>query len=292
MGIEVSIVAGADRSTSSVQVSGSVQHVITEKEKVTFGVVDASLKEAVAKYFGKKPNDVYLHSPTPWGDLYKTYGWSQVQTYLTAEKAEITSITSEPTIIAKKTLVNNSSKQATFDASISDQVSNTVESYWSSTDSIEVSQTVTYKVTLKEVFEVGGQTSFSYGHTWGKGGSESKTTTVGSTSGVTVTLDPGEAVEARLTATRGVMKVRITYKAYLIGQCAVNYNPTYKGHHFWALGIGNIMSAAGLQKERTFIEDIEVGYYTNDKVEIVDKKGELKQVVFLADQPGGEMQSA
>src|SRR5947207_10532693 len=74
-GITVSIVAGADAAHSSVNATGSVQHVITDKEVTTFGIQDSPLKNAVGKYFGKNPNDAYLHSPTPWNDLYKTYGW-------------------------------------------------------------------------------------------------------------------------------------------------------------------------------------------------------------------------
>lgn len=61
MGISISIVAGVDQAHSSVQASGSVQHVITDKERATFGITDGDLKNAVGKYFGKNPNDAYLH---------------------------------------------------------------------------------------------------------------------------------------------------------------------------------------------------------------------------------------
>jgi hypothetical protein len=256
-GITVSIVAGTDAAHSSVNATGSVQHIITDKEVGSFGIQDGALKNAIGKYFGKNPNDAYLHSPTPWNDLYKTYGWAEVQTVLVVQSAQLTGITSEPVVVATKSFTNQSSKKATFDASISDQVSNTTESNWSSTNSIEVGQKITYNVGFLGTGG-GGETSMTYNHTWGQGGSESKSVTVGSSSGVSVELDPGESIEAQLTASRGVMKVRITYKAYLTGNTAINYNPTFKDHHFWALDIGGVMQAGGINNSIQFTEDIEV----------------------------------
>jgi hypothetical protein len=276
MGIEISIRAGVDQATSSVSASGSVQHVITDTEKKTFGLQDADLKNAIAKYHGKKPNDAYLHSETPWGDLYKKYNWPQVQTVLVVDSATITGITSEPTIISTKTFTNDSTVTATFNAGISDQVSDTTESTWSETNTISVEQSFSYNVAFLGAGG-GGETSMSYSHEWGQGGSQTKSVTVGSDAGVSVSLKPGESVDAQLTASRGVMKVRIVYKAYLVGDIAANYNPTYKGHHFWALDIGSVMGAAGLQKTRQFTEDIEVGYYSNSKIVLTDTAGQVKE---------------
>ena len=39
--------------------------MITDEERTTFQLSDKQLKEDVEKYFGKKPDDAYLHSPTP-----------------------------------------------------------------------------------------------------------------------------------------------------------------------------------------------------------------------------------
>jgi hypothetical protein len=287
MGIEISIKAGADAATSSVSASGSVQHIITDKERKTFDIEDAGLKSAVEKYFGKKPNDAYLHSPTPWDDLYKTYGWSEVQTILDVKSAKITEITSEPVIVATKKFVNNSSKKATFDASISDQVTNTTESNWSQTDTIDVGQKITYDVSFLGAGG-GGETSMSYSHSWGQGGSESKSITVGSSSGVSVELEPGESIEAVLSASRGVMKVRIVYMAHLTGSTAVNYNPTYKDHHFWSLPITGVMSAASLSTNREFTEDIEICYYSDAKIELRNPQGQLKATFLVANKPAVE----
>ena len=78
------------------------------------------------------------------------------------------------------------------------------------------------------------------------------------------------------------MKVRITYRAQLIGTTAINYNPTFKDHHFWALDIGGVMQASGLNNSIQFTEDIEVGYFSNAKIELRDPKGVLRSALLAA----------
>lgn len=285
MGLEVSIVAGKDAASSSVKVTGSEQHVISDTEVVTFGVGDSALKNAVDKYFGKAPNDAFLHSPTPWNDLYKTYGWPQVQTVLDVQSATITGISVNPSVIASKTLTNDSKVPATFHADISQSVTNTATSSWSSTSTLSFSQSITYKVGLEGLGEVGGSTTFGFSQAFGQGGSNSQSTTVGSSTGVSVQLDPGQSVIADLTATKGTMNIRVVYNAHLTGDTAINYNPTYKGHHFWALGIGGVMSAGGIGNSHTITEDIEVGYYADSKVVLRDaSSNQVIQELSLADK--------
>lgn len=281
MGIEIQINAGADVATSSVSAKGRLWHVVTAKEQKSFGLGDYEvLRNAVAKSFGAYPNDAFLHGPTnsDWPTLYEDYGWPEVNTVLWVESAVITGITTEPVTVANKTFTNNSTRKATFNASISDQVENTVESNWSETDSIEVAQKITYECSFLGDGG-GGETSISYSHSWGTGGSESKTVTVGSTSEVSVELDPHESVEAVLTANRGVMKIRLVYHAVLSGAIALNYNPRYQGHHFYQTNVDTVMRTSGIPNSLTFTEDIEVGYYSSSKIELKDPQGNLKGVV-------------
>lgn len=285
MGIDISIVAGLDKSTSSVSASGSVQHVITKDEQLTFRLMDKQLKEAVKAYFGKSPNDAYLHSPTPWGDLYKTYYWEQVQTVLVVQSAEVVSITSQPVVIKTQEFENNSNNEGTFNVSISETVNNTATSSWNTGGALTIGQKFTYGVSFGA--DVKGETSIQYSQSWGVGGQQSESITVGSTSGVSVKLDPGESVIAELSASRGAMKVRLQYKAYLIGATAINYNPKYKEHHFWGLPIGHVMSAADISNSVVSSEDIDICYYSNSKVVLKDKQtGAVKASRSMSDMPG------
>ncbi|RKZ83119.1 MAG: follicular epithelium yolk protein subunit [Candidatus Parabeggiatoa sp. nov. 1] len=274
-GITVSLVAGQDASSSSVTATGSVQHIITDAERTTFGIGDNQLKEAVKAYFGKRPNDAYLHSPTPWNDLYRTYSWPQVQMVLVVQSAEILSITSEPVIVKTQEFVNDSSQTGEFNVNISDTVSNTVSSNWSTGGTLTVGQKFQYGVSFLGS-GAKGETSLSYSQSWGIGGQKSQTITVGSTSGVAVSLKPCESLTAELSASRGVMRVRLRYNAYLIGNTAVNYNPRYKNHHFWSLGISGVMRKAGIPNSVQSTEDIEIGYYSNSTIKLKDKAPECK----------------
>lgn len=115
----------------------------------------------------------------------------------------------------------------------------------------------------------------SYSHTWGESKTESTSVTVGSTQGVSVPLDPGQSVDVQLTASRGVMKVRIVYDAYLTGDLAVNYSDTYKGHHFYALDCASVLARSGMPTSKQITEDIEIGYFSNAKVELLSPAGGL-----------------
>lgn len=294
MSFSIRIVAGHDKKVSHVVATGSEQCIITDEDKGAFRLGDKHLKEAVRAYFGKKPNDAYLHSPTPWGDLYKKQGWEQVKMVMEAKHAEILEVDSEPVILSKKELKNDSSEKATFDASISDSVTNTVSSSWSTGGNLTIGNRISYGVSLDvKPWGVGGgahaenELSISYSQSWGIGGQTSKETTMGSSSGVSVTLDPGETVLAVLSASRGVMKVRVEYTAHLIGQTAVNYNPKYKGHHFYALPIVRVMRSAGISNSISSSEIIEINYYSDGKVELRDKEtNKLKATHSMHDIPG------
>lgn len=267
MAINVSIIAGSTKETSSVKVSGSIVHIINDNEKNIFGISDSALKEAVASYFGKAPNDAYLHSPTPWGDLYKTYGWPQVKAHLEVISSEVLGLTSEPVGLATRKFTNDGHSPATFSADLSDTVTESTETNWSETHGLEVGQTISYGVEFSGV-NIGGETSMSYSSEFGKGGSESKEVSVSTTSGVSFELNPGQSASVNLSASRGTLKVQVVYQVTLTGDTAVNYNPTYKGHHFFALPINSVMSSAGIQTTYQITETIEVGYYANGEITV------------------------
>ena len=132
MGINISIVAGQNESASSVNATGTEQHVITDVERTTFSLSDQQLKDAVNAYFGKSPNSAHLRSPTSGPDPYKSYSWLQVHTVVVVDSWEILGITSEPVIVKTQEFVNNTSKtQPTFDVSISESDSRRSGDAWS-----------------------------------------------------------------------------------------------------------------------------------------------------------------
>lgn len=69
-----------DITKSTATCSGSAHHAITPREQNAFGLDSDTVKNGVKKTMGKRPDDIYLTSPTPWNDLFKTYKWTQVTT--------------------------------------------------------------------------------------------------------------------------------------------------------------------------------------------------------------------
>lgn len=292
-GLNIEITAASKREDSSIKVTGTVLHVITDKEVTKFGLNEDKLKSAVEKYADKYPSDVYLHGPTPWGDMYKRYGWEEVKTVLTVVRSEIIEVSTKDVTLDTKDWSNNrtkSKKSGTYNSTLTQQVQNTTETNWSNTNAIEVSQSFKYSVTF---LGTGGEgtTSMSYSHNWGQGGRESKAVTITASTGVSTVLDPGESVKADLMASRGVMKVRIVYHANLKGSVAINFNKKHEGHHFWGYDVSEVMKAANINNSLEFTEDIELTFFSNGRVDLKDIDQPTKGGLEDEDQNKGKSKS-
>lgn len=272
MPISIAINAGADESSSSVVATGSIQHIITPTEVAAFGIEDGPLKGAIGAYLGRVPDDAFLCSPTPWGDLYSSYGWPQVQTLMTVQSATVQEVTSSPTIIASQVFHNPSSKPALCNCAVNQEVSVTAESSWSDTTTIEVGQSISYGISFLGS-GAQGETSFSFSQASEIGGSESEIVTLGTNAGVEVLLDPGQSVTAELSASKGTLKVLVTYQLSLSGWTASNYSDRYRDHHFWGIEVNGVMSAGNIPTTITLTETIEVGFYANSSITVVDSAG-------------------
>jgi len=267
----VHITAGKEQSSCFVGASGIDKHVITDAERETFQLgTDAQLKKAVENYKGAYPDDAYLHSPTPWGDLYEKFDWEQTKVTLEPTASQILSVSTQPVQVRQQTFVNDSSVTGIFDCSISQEVTTTSASSWSTGGTFEASQSIDYHVGFLGTGG-GGESSMSYSQEWGKGGETSSSITIGSESGVTVELKPDQAVVATLYASKGVMKVRVKYAGYLLdGRCAVNYANTFEGHHFYGLHILNILTSNSMEFAYECDEDITIDYYSDGVVRLSD----------------------
>ncbi|MBB1585191.1 follicular epithelium yolk protein subunit, partial [Serratia sp. OS31] len=111
MSIQIDIIATNDPKISGVIASGSIQEIIPDSEISTFKISSSNLESAVEKYLGQAPTDTYIKSPTPWNDLYNTYGWPQVKRVLVPVKTEVLSLNSIPIIVKTQKFTNNTEKK-------------------------------------------------------------------------------------------------------------------------------------------------------------------------------------
>ncbi|XP_023950848.2 spherulin-2A-like [Bicyclus anynana] len=133
---------------------------------------------AVRNHYGPIPRNVYLKSPTPWGDLYKEYNWEQVSMLLKVKSAKINESSIKSVLILAQNFDNPSNKTIKVNAGITQSVENTVTTSWSSTKEVTVAQEIEYDLNI--IFaKLSGTTSFSYTSSWGKSEEKSETITIG-----------------------------------------------------------------------------------------------------------------
>ena len=285
LGFQISIIAGKDEQSSSVTASGQTMNVVTDEERSTFKLNDPELIEALIAGNGREPTGAWLRDPTPdQGAIYEKYDWPQTKTIMNVLSAEIVGVTSEPVILKTQEFVNRSSKDVTYNVSISESVTDTFSSEWSKEGTLTVGQSISYEVGFLGTGS-GGETSFEYSQSWGESSSHSKEVTIGSESGVEVTLAPGEQVTVELAASRGVMNVRVRYTARLSGNTSVYYNPQYKGHNYYSFATPVVMSNTDISNTVVSTEDIQIDYFSNGRITVVDGISKKVKESFNVESP-------
>lgn len=251
-------------SDSSINFRGFDSSIISDDERVTFGLTDEVLKTAAEKYSGGRPQDVFLHSPTPWGDLYKTYGWREIRRILKPVKATILDIQREDVVVSIKELDNNSSFSVKFDATDTSEVENLIKNKWHTAGVLSITEPISYKVN--------GAADFSYTSPWGIDNAEVKKLLIGAKSDVELSLEPGQIVTASLTAKEVTMTVQVDYTANLSGHVACNYPRKYKGHHFWRYEVNGLMGAGSLIRTVNCSDVINLKFYADPNIVVMNKK--------------------
>lgn len=261
MGISIKIEEIKD-TKFKIKTSGRFSNIITDTDRNKFGLSDNNLKEAVKCHKGQRPSDVYLRSPTPWGDMYSTYHLDQTEKITVVKKTKVIDVTSRPVIIKRQTFENkNPSVSATFNTSIEEELSNSVSSSWTNDHNVSISQSIGY-----DIKALRGETSLSYSRGWGSTETKSKSVTLKSGSSSEMTLNPGQSATVELTANRKIAKIEITYECYLEGDVGINYHERYKGFHFHFEPIEDILDAGGIENSIIVKEVMELELYCDSSI--------------------------
>ncbi|XP_026744144.1 spherulin-2A-like [Trichoplusia ni] len=252
---------------------GSETNIITDEDMEAFNMPsnEGVLEDAVKEHLGKRPVNVYVKSPTPWGDLYKKYKWEQVSKVLSIKSVKVKSLTKRPIVLLSEDFHNLSDGPTKVNTGISHSIENTLTTSWTKEKEITVSQEIEYEFNVG-LGKMSGTTGFSYTSTWGVGEEKSKTETVGTSSSMEKELQPGQSVTAVLSASAGYLELEIVYTAHLRGNLALNYRRAYRGHHFWGPLISDVMESGGLKNEITFKENVVFGFHVDASIKVYDKK--------------------
>ncbi|MXP09827.1 hypothetical protein [Pseudoblastomonas halimionae] len=259
--------ASLDQSQIKAIAEGSVSHPVTVAELEAFGLAN-KLRDSVEKNFGEKPKVVYYKRDEDPFELFKKYAWMPLQTKVTARDPKNIKVASDGEVVYNlNKFTNNGPNPATFHASATVQVETSMSESWSKSGSVSVDQSISYGLTA---LGLGGETSFNFTSGWSSIKGFSDSTTLGETAGVEVPLNPGQSAYVVIKAQKGTLTMTVPYEATLLGGLAVNYDPTYKDHHFWYLHINNILKSCGLPKKVTIEQTLTFAFFTNVSVTVHD----------------------
>lgn len=250
--------------TVVIDFNGSDTEVISETEEKTFHLNEDRLKMSAENFFGNKPSDVFLHSPTPFGDLYQTYNWDEVKRTMKPKNGRILNITNEMRTIMSKNFMNTETKPITFNIGLKKHLENTVSSFWTKNGDLTMNKGINYAIYL-------GNETVTYTSLWGLNTEKSVTTVIGSDD-MQISLLPGQSVTTELRVMQLNLAIEMEYMTSLSGSVATNYMQGYKGHHYWALDVDELMAANGMKNEVMSTETIEMIFYTNPQMVVLDTK--------------------
>ena len=288
MGMNITVLVGDTVETSVVQVSGDTWYQTTDAELATFGLTDDFVRAAF-KAEGSTATDVYRHEPSPGGLFVNDRMWGQyfghgvpVSTHLIAASGKVVGLSSKPEIVAHKRFHNGSSLPVTESGGISVAVTESVTSSWSESNTITAGIEIGYKLGPVE-----GKVKFEFSHNWTWGGSETKSTTLGSNDNVSVLLGPGQGIDAQLTANLGQITVEITYVASLAGDVIV-YSTDLR--RYAMLQVANLLQG---RNSHVVKQTLVAGLYSSDYVNTVDEKTQgrivnLPRALNMAAAVGGD----
>ena len=220
-------------------------HVVTDQEIDKYHLRSSGrIQDHIEKGWGKRPKEIYFKDSgrMPWkasDASYARFGWHPVQVKLCVAHARILEVTSQPFLIAEQIYENHNDQPATYTAEVSRDITHSVSRSWNAQVTAGFEQTISYEVGGDAVGgKVGGSTTISFEASYGQGGENTQSETVGTQTGIEVPLKPGTGAKAQLVASKGVIHAQIDYELTIDGQVFLDFGPKkYKGHHFYGTGL-------------------------------------------------------
>lgn len=281
MTIEITILAALDANASQVTAFGRVTDLISDAERVLFGVTDKALIALIGANRGKDPDEVHLRNHRN----FDKYGWPKTQRVFEAKKAEVVSLEFKPVALVTNQYENRRSKlPVSHQATLTHGTSISATTQWNVNTKISIDQKFKYEVGFLGTGG-GGETSFSFETGYGQGASETRASTITTSNTASFSIDPGQTVKAVLSASKGVLRVKITYVSYLEGYVFYDYYIPYEDHHHWANPIDDVMASGGLPNAIESSEIIEIGFYANAKVIVEDGDAFLPEALTEDGEP-------
>ncbi|XP_048000062.1 uncharacterized protein LOC125237130 [Leguminivora glycinivorella] len=145
-GITISIEPGPTEANTTIKYEGKDLKMLTDKDKTAFNLTQESIKRAVEVYANEKATDVFIKSPTPWGDIYKTYIWREVKREFKIKDIKVVNVTHKERILSAKDYKNDGDERKNIKGIVNDGYDSFYSRhYWSGNE--KVNARVIYNLT-------------------------------------------------------------------------------------------------------------------------------------------------
>lgn len=278
-------------TTSDVPVvtaTGGATETITLPQRAMFGIQFAPLDDAIVKVLGRGTSDIYLFDPTPFGDIFGKFGWTETTTTSRVTSASGALSSTEPQALSEVVFCNTSDVDGTFSHTLASTVSNTATTGWSESSEVGFSITATAKM---EIEGTGGSVSdtLSLKSTSGTSGSTSQSTTITTGNAVVATLKPGQKAKAVLTAKKATLVATINYQISVSGSVFANYGDSFQApgftgnHHFYNVDLLTLMDLDSLPSSISQTQTISMDYFHSANASLEAYDGPCDSAITEAD---------
>ncbi|XP_026324625.1 uncharacterized protein LOC113233666 [Hyposmocoma kahamanoa] len=265
--ININVECGRNARDVKVTHSGTHARIVKDAELGLFGIRE----DQIIRHYAPEISiddlidaDIFLpisYNNQTLCDQFAQNNLCPVYTIFEVKSAEVMEITSEPSIVHVQDFENKFSNKIKVSTGINQSVQTSVTRSWTNSTGTEYTRDIKCGLEIK-FFSLSGGKTYSYTSSFGESFEKTETVTIGSTSDVEIELNPGQACSAVLTANRGYINIKVTYIAHLNGTVIVYSN---------VLPVDDLFKTAEKVNEKTFIEIIKIGYYTNASLKVYDK---------------------
>lgn len=288
MSIKISIEAELDQENCTVRLEGTEERPLTSEDFRTLGFTMLDLKKSVQAIYGRSPNDLYFDLPGGEHKLYEhpDWHWNPVTLLFKPKSWRIVDFNSELNGNVNSLFDNSKGKGTnSFELNLHEEKSTTVENSSFNSNSISISQSISYGVEFKGVGNIGGETQISYTSEWGSSHTQSENVTVGKSITATIEVPPGTIQKAILQVYKNQLVVEVDYEVFIRGVFACNYKNKMNGHHFYPFLATTVLKNLGIPGVINITEQITINYWMDGFIKVVDPTTN-KELFKVA--PGGK----
>lgn len=284
--MSLSIAITAASSVLSMYHGGVEKHVITDSEIREMRLGPVNLKTYADQYtrirFGLPANyndhnfpkcdSAYLKDPTQHGhNTYRDYDWPEVKTIGFIEKVQLLGFRTQNVNLDSRTCENLTSFNGlTCTATLKQDYSQKISVTSSTSNSLSNSSKISTSLNIKDTIGGGYEYVQEFQHDWGTNKTTENSYIIGAINTVSYRLKKGEKGLAILKASSARIKLRVFYNVTLDGAMVVNYPIPVHGHYLWSYPIDKLFRKIGKQNKFRFSEDIEMGYFFNGNVTVLN----------------------